>query len=390
MPCQAPLNVRSLTCPGPGGAANVCIHCQRIGNIRDRRLSISNMIATDPLVSGAQLQVGWTDRADIIVTNLLNNAIQGMGAPPPCTYAFCLAGSGARHEACPYSDLDCFFLVESVDPANTAYFRTVSTTVKQSLENMDEIAGLRFCFGGLNPLGQPGAHEQRPELILTPVAMAALLEDPQVDSHVRGSIDECRLLVGGGGNSAQLYQDYKAETNMIMGSTPMTFSSRPLLTNRRNEGLNAIREALKPDHAPPSSQATVYDIKKKFYRLPQMVVKGLALYYNIAEINSISAVQGLRVAGKLSSPMAQRIAGVLDIAGKIRNKAHLHAGYEVDEVFSVAQGAQPNLVLNAQDLKDLRLCIIELHQIRNRAQDFLDAKTKIVIIGKRGNPFAEN
>ena len=54
----------------------------------------------------------------------------------PPAFALCLCGSLARREACPYSDIDSFLLVEKRTDKDTEYFRRVGKEVKQCLLEM--------------------------------------------------------------------------------------------------------------------------------------------------------------------------------------------------------------------------------------------------------------
>ncbi len=398
MACMA--KPQSPGCPGPPPPtetkvkimiqvtpSNLCAYCSRVVdskiNIRARRNSIDQLAANS---TGLQLLSEWKDRADRIVIELFQQEI-GRAGIVPCNYAFCLAGSGARGEACPYSDLDCFLLVETVSVETKDYFRGVSTKVRDMLLDMDEIAGLQFCMGGLNPLGQLNARE-RPELILTPVEMAALIENPAIDKHISGSLGEYRLLCGSAG-SDRIMEAYKTEVNLILAKTCITFSSRPSLTTSRKDGLQSIREALK--FKVPDKEAATWDMKMDFYRLPQLVVKGLRLYYGIEAVSTASAITELSQKGKLSANMARGLTELMDVLTGIRAKAQLHSRQELNEVYTTAPlNPGKNYVLSDMELQALKGQWFFLKRLYDRAQQFLTAKEQILIIGKRGNPFAEN
>ena len=148
MPCKAPAFMRDLNCPGPGGmpavrrckrcargmceapdntfdpncegpeagpADFVCQTCKLKKTMKARRGSIVGMQGA----RGQYLQREWSDRVAMVVQELFDEQI---GPRPPCRYAMCLAGSGARHEASPYSDLDCFLLVEDDSPTTVKVF----------------------------------------------------------------------------------------------------------------------------------------------------------------------------------------------------------------------------------------------------------------------------
>jgi hypothetical protein len=66
-----------------------------------RRGSVANLMQ-QPGMSGRALQDAWTQRVEVIVDEMFQEALGAKALP--CQYAFCLAGSGARHEASPYSN----------------------------------------------------------------------------------------------------------------------------------------------------------------------------------------------------------------------------------------------------------------------------------------------
>jgi hypothetical protein len=135
--------------------------------------------------STALVQQAWTTRAIRIVEDLYGEAFLAAGGPP-CAFAFGISGSGARQEACPYSDLDCFIVLDpTAGAAQVTAMVAISQTVRDRLAHINwdrDVAaanagvpnkGFTFCAGGLNPGGWGGAG---PVLTGTAVDLAALIE----------------------------------------------------------------------------------------------------------------------------------------------------------------------------------------------------------------------
>lgn len=398
--CEAPN--RTATCRGTNGPAPLqCGVCKGKVNLRARRLSVANMMAPVHGLTTGFIQQAWTTRAINIVADLYDEFFGGGG--PPCDYAFCITGSGARREACPYSDLDCFIVLDPTAgvPEKTQILQ-VSQQVKNRLDYMtwdrETVAangapdkGFTFCTGGLNPGGWNGIGVPIPQLTGTPAELANILETNLNTAngaleHVISGLQES----GFGFGKAQLHRDLVTEVDQIMGKTCWKMSSRPALSHRKRRGTEAIHQAVTdPDFAIPNPGDTRFNIKKGFYRLPQFVTKGLAWYYGVNSVSSDDQIHDLTQAGHMHANKAAVFRRALDAPLRLRISAQLSSGKEHDYVRSAAHGgANPDneLVLSAGQLLSLQNAIADLQQIRQWSQNFLAQKKKV--IGKRKNAFA--
>ena len=391
-------------CPGPGGlpAAKVCPECRARANLRDRRASMSNLLL-QPGVTGAQLQRGWTQRVEAIVQQMFLDAFAGN---EPCRYAFCIAGSGARHEASPFSDLDCFLLLEDDSPANVTFFRNASKQVSDLLLALDYGTGLRFC-NLMSPLGCPG-DQTAPELMRTPHGMADVVEwpDTRANAHVKGGLQENRFLFG----TQQLHADFVTDLNNVVNKTCFTFSSRVTITRGKQMGLDTIKKLLQDrEYAPPQKTDQWFHVKNQFYRPPQFIAKGLAWFYGVPDVNTVQQLDALVLGNHMSRSVANNFKPILDVMARLRFKLHLDREGEKDFVYvatatrdaeiaringlvttskeerDLRTRLQQGTLLTAQERADLVAVIPNLHYIMRLAAEFVKEKEKV--LGKRNNPF---
>jgi len=391
------------TCPGPNPPANRadllaarCAACAGRINLLARRQSISNMLGATVPTTGLQLEAAWTQRVVTIVENLYDDYFQGN---EPCAYTFCLTGSGARKEACPYSDIDCFIVVETgASAGDITALATASKHVRERLVDMnwhgagpEQDKGFVFCIGGLNPEGWNSVGTPPQRLIDKPHELAGVLEanldtTSQAMAHVVSGLQEADFGFG----DQQLFTDFQREIDLIVGKTCLKMASRPLLTLKKRQGMETVRDAVtNPEFDIPDPNGNRFNIKKGFYRLPQFLSKGLAWYYGIASVRTLDQISALQTGNRLSDSNARHFINAINKAGKVRVKSHLHAQKESDWVRSAAN-ADPNpdneYVLTANELADLKDAIKSLTKLKDLGTDFIGQKEKF--IGKRRNPFA--
>lgn len=436
MPCKAPAHSRVPTCPGPAGQPahlrcqrcarglceapgdkfdrncygtdarqdqRTCVHCSRKKNFRSRRGSIINLVAAGN-TTGTGLQQAWTQRVDTIAEDLFGDCLVG---EIPCGYAFCLAGSGARHEASPYSDLDCFILVDDPSPAKIDFFVRTCEGMRSAMTVAEGgNSGLRFC-NIMSPFGSPG-DPKAPPLIRTPHDMAALVEmsEDRVHSHISGGLQEHRFLFG----NRQLYDDFKIDLNVIVAKTCRSFSSRPFITRRKKMGLKVIKETVESYKAPKATD-TDFHVKEQFYRPPQFLAKGLAWYYGIDEVGTAAQLRALVQSNNMSQTTANNFMTVMDAMAQLRFKLHLDAEGEKDFVYLDRQKRESELaplrllnqhqlsqdqklrkgrlesgtLLSPGDVQPLIKSISNLNYIVKLGREFVAQKEKL--LGKRRNPF---
>ncbi|MDL2356775.1 MAG: DUF294 nucleotidyltransferase-like domain-containing protein [Pseudomonadota bacterium] len=338
---------------------------------------------------GKAIQTAWNTRIDTIISGLFQaaygEAMAAGGVPlADSPWAFCVSGSGARQEACPYSDLDCFVLLDDASPSRVAIFRDGALRMRTMLFAMGEdgavdTLGVRFCHGGLNPIGLGVASS--PPLIGTPATIASFIENATVADHIRQGLSESRLICG----HKALHDTYLAETEAIRGKSLSAPWARPMLPGRKKLGLKLIQDAASKT-IPDMSGAL--DIKTDIYRLPQFLLGGLAAYYGEAETNSFRIVTALERRGKLGRSSVTAFNRVLEAVARLRTTAHLGMHREAD---MIAPPTAPDSVnetkLEAADWLKLKICRMELEALKRLAGEFATAKQKM-FQSDRNNPFA--
>ena len=405
--CEAPGEKFSPTCAGPDGKPPqiVCPICMRKRQFVMRRGSVANLMQ-QPGMSGRALQDAWTQRVEVIVDEMFQEALGAKALP--CQYAFCLAGSGARHEASPYSDLDCFVLVSDDGAQEVKFFHDVCKDMSDMLMAVEGNSGLRFC-NIMAPFGSPG-NPKAPKLIRTPHNMADLVEwsEDSIESHISGGLQEHRFLFG----TKKLYDDFKTDLNVILAKTCFSFSSRPAITRGKKMGLKVIKDLVTdPRFTPPSSTDEYFHVKEQFYRPPQFIAKGLAWYYGIDAVSTHDQVTQLVATNHMSHGVAYSFKAVMSVMAKYRFRLHLDREGEKDFVFTNQGKRDAELaILNAKsavsrteaekerhtrltagtlmtraEVKDLTDVIPNLAFIMALARTFVKEKEKA--LGKRGNPF---
>jgi hypothetical protein len=435
----------------------MCAICRGKANIRARRGSISRLSQV-PEVKASTLQEGWTSRAAEIVKGLYEEFfLQLPERGPPCPYAFCVGGSGARREACPYSDLDAFIVLDpGAKRAEVDAFDSVSLQVMLRLEEIEFdstrhnmapqdrrllyqqvakdlqevvrnnnnkspfnqqkpapkryvddngkdlvlITGLVFCQGGSNPGAwvnlQSGRARDRwlvgsrlpCELTATAVDLAKAVErNLKKRKKVLGHVMDGLMESGFGFGTEQLHRDYLRELDKVTGDTCNQFSSSAGLGFKREGGLKAIEAAT--GYTVPAQNATRFNIKTEFYRLPQFVVKGLAWFYGIDAVATSDQLQGLVAGRHMSKSNEQIFRRVLNFL-TVRVASHLKAGEEADWVRTSddKENKPGDYTLKVSETIEFRERRRDLIKIKVLASSFLEEKRKA--FGSRTNPFWGN
>lgn len=406
--CEAPGDSFDARCQGPDAAPDQysCRSCKHKHQLVARRNSVSNLRGQG--ATGQQLQQAWTGRVETMVENLWNDAVRGSRVP--CNYAFCFAGSLARNEASPFSDLDCFILVADDNAEVVDGFLEYCTAIKKIFTNAEGNWGLRFC-NIMTPFGDPG-NPRAPKLVRTPANMAELLEwaPGDIEGHITNGLAENRF---GFGNQ-ELYRSFKTDLNRILGTNCWKMSSRPLLTRQKRMGLKVIQDLVNdPKFQPPNRTDESFHVKEQFYRPPQFLAKGLAWYYGVDAVSTMDQLAELRRRNLMSLVSFNNFKAIMDVMARLRFKLHLDREGEKDFVYTnqgardlevqQLEGISPHsrtmdqkerlnrlksgTFLTRAELADLIGCIANLNYIMRKAREFVAQKEKV--IGKRKNPFAD-
>jgi Putative nucleotidyltransferase DUF294 len=413
MPCPSHVT----NCAGPEGVGptdqiptTLCHVCRGKVNMSRRRRSIDLRTDTSPV---DELQSGWTERSLKIVQDLYDEMWQVK--PAPCDYAFCLTGSGARMEACPYSDMDAFIVLDTSTPAIRQRFTEVSMYVKANLAAMNVrdphrlqrgalIKGFVFCNGGLNPLGIKEIASDRAiiehkvaELTDTAPKLAGIVENYYSNPANQQNKDLTHIVQGMqetsfGFGAARLHKRLAEEVDLVMGKSDWRFLSLSGPTRKQKMGLALLEEAgTKVEFDLPRRAEPQYHIKQKFIRVPQFVLKGLCWYYNTTapDLSSWSLIEQLQQDKRLHPNKAKLFKETLTMAHKVRIKSHLHTHQESDLVQthdSPFRQMVPDYAMTDGETQALHQAEPHIKRIRELARQFVQNKKKT--FGKRNNPFA--
>jgi len=353
-------------------------------NIRERRGSVTRLGLSG--ASGKQLQVAWNTRLDTIVSALFKSSLEMIVKDSSEKgWCFCVSGSGARQEACPYSDLDCFILVENDGPSQVDVFRRAAKQMSDILFAIDEDGtldlGIRFCHGGLNPLGYNT--ESQPELIGSPGQIASLIEHSAVNEHIRTGLGESRGLCG----DEKLHDAYRLEVESVRGKSLWAPLGRPLLAGHKKQAMKLLEKAASAWKGGLDKNTKEVDIKLDVYRIPQYALGGLAMYYGVNEQNSFKIVEALQTRAKLSHRAVVAFKEVLEVSAKMRISAHLVQGGEVDALVNKPQKNATEL--NDEEWKTLLNCRYQLEFIARVSRQFCENKRSALKMN-RSNPFVDS
>jgi putative nucleotidyltransferase DUF294 len=354
--------------------------------------------------TGEQLQRAWTERVKKIVEFLYAQA--WTDGKPPGDFAFGVCGSGARQQACPYSDLDSFIVTRTDDAAVLQKFDAASEKVKDFLEAINAAdstvagKGFIFCNGGLNPLSKTGKGgpfiPNPPRLTTTPKNFAAFLEafhsDPRglklalggTKGHIADGLQEAAFAFG----DESLFGEFVREVDLVMGKTCNGFASRPSVTRKKHMGIEMMSTAGKDEFKLPEGNQASFDVKKHFLRMPQFALKALTYYYDIPEVDAARQVADLQQGRRLHERTGKMLLHLLEVPQRIRVRAHLQMHGENDKIcFDAYKGADKDkhYVLTQQEAKDITQCLGELKILQKMIKEFLVQKQKSW--GSRKNPF---
>lgn len=283
-----------------------------------------------------------------ILISLIEESIRLIGKSPPDRFAVMGLGSMARREVAPYSDIEFAFLVEDNSPETMDYFRELSQLLTLKMVNMGETkcellrfkrgkggredrpaksfvpTGFSMDIGGLCPAGKSGVYE----LIGTPNQLAQLQREKWLRSNsseiiLVNAMTTVSCLMG----DLRLVAAYKKEVKKILDKKIVrTFWQGKIQTLRQVRALELIRGFVS-EFEPRLDQDKIdlrgFDVKKELYRLPQTVISGLALYYDLKSSNTLEKIGELQEKGLISPAGADRLKQVFRSILTLRAQAHL-------------------------------------------------------------------
>jgi hypothetical protein len=374
---------------------------QHRAELDDVRAQMRTMLAAR--VPTFLVQQYASEMIDLLLKQMHVEALQEMQAAgwgtPPTEYAFLALGSGGRHEATTFGDLDFALVVGSKKQAaqgpggqkktSQQYFQELGERMKQKVYGLKERGptavlgekqrkGLRICEGGVFPASSGQFEYGKTSLIGTVEDLAAIQRKPGFitmgdvefnlgeDAEVFDALREPRFAFGSEGG-AQLAQTYTDELAKVMTEKADSGQTR---------GVEAGKAAIKGAsdvHLPDPAAMDGGTIElKKLYRAVQLYVKGLCMMVNLQVTNSRKRVQELMQGGQLSPDVGGQVIEALDVLTSIRTKAHLTTLEQNDAVTAVAPEQSDGDEGNGYVLTDT-----ELEQLKHVVAVVIPALAKV-------------
>jgi hypothetical protein len=315
----------------PYGTGYRCPYCWKISQDRlksvHHRMDEQRQYLQDDLdrrAQGGGLMSSWTDFVDLQLADLYGE----LSAKQPCHFAFCVCGSLARTEACPWSDIDAFILTEHSNDKIKDFFRNASVAVEYHLSfarpntynlpksrkcaNGEKLpgdrfggnTGFKFCNGGLSPTN--------PVFVNTPDEMLHRYEEYFREPHYRQSV-------------------LQTQARFVFGYMPLFDKWLKNLGKRvawdagtmRRDALTEMQELA--NRPLPNGRGESINVKTDLYRPVQLILHSLALNYGINEVNPRQEADALVKAGHMSREVANLFKETLDGIFRLRAAGHLTA-----------------------------------------------------------------
>ncbi len=258
--------------------------------------------------------------------------------PAPVKWAAMGMGSMSREEMCPYSDVDCAFLIDKESQEALNYFRKLSKILELKIINLGETKfpvfggefdsptpdGFCMDVGGNTPLGVTGVYE----LIGTPKTLAQFqtvqwmdrsIILPNAMSHVCFIAGKERLIVD--------YNKEKAKVQNLIDKKA-TDKNRNVLSLRLLQG---HVEEFAPNLTKEKEEISAFGIKKELYRPFQEIIGSLALFYQLKAKTTFTRIDELVDLNIFSSKGGENLKKAITHVLKLRLQAHLF--YQNEEEF---------------------------------------------------------
>ncbi|WP_194848015.1 tetratricopeptide repeat protein [Candidatus Neptunochlamydia vexilliferae] len=338
-------------------------HRNYLKKLREKLATIRAQVSTD-LGNGQdvlKIQAYLTNQYQELLSKIIESSINLTRKKPPISFNIMGLGSMARHEMCPYSDVEFAIIVGKNTPEVTKYFKKLSQLIELRVTNLGETkwdilrpkrqsdgsmreaisltpGGFSMDIGGLSPLGKPGVYE----LIGTPKELAAYQNPEWLQKHdgelilVNALTHGCYFM-----GDVNLLKTYYKEVTKWLDKREGSFFSRGSKerTKRALSMLKGHAEEFKPYLTDDRIDIRAYDIKRDLYRPLQMAIGGLLLYHGIESQGTLLGVKTL-LAKKLISPEgAKHLSQALRTALTLRIQTHLFYKKE-KEIFYFSKGMQ--------------------------------------------------
>ncbi len=300
----------------------------------------------------------------------------------------------AAQEACPYSDVDCFGgwvgknedvdvikraamdVQNQLEVVGTAWEGTDSSGARHVLHD-----GFHFCHGGLSP----------EKMCATPEGMIDFIQgEAGANAHVLDALGgtffygKWRVLRG---------VHRESQGSFVSNRMRLRPSKRPL------DSLKKYLADENKDKKYREKENLIFTIiKDRLYRPAQQVVKGVAQFYGITEVETRVQVQKLKAQGKLSTAVFNFLEGYLNDVAKLRIANHTRWGreYEIiyfknpekptkEEAELIQKGKFP--LVTGVEKQHVNKLMADSEAIRDLGNEFVRQKSKTGYFVIKKNPF---
>jgi hypothetical protein len=341
------------------------------------RLEAARESAAEALRTGGSPQVALarlTEAVDRIVGSC-DERIRGELGEPPVAYSIVAAGSYARLEISPYSDLDYAIVLDRDTPAAKSYFTRYAARLEKLLERIDGKDRLHTC-DLLSPSGKLGE-----ALLDTPANLAARAAGASSDfdqltakdrDYIQTVLSCTRALPKIG--DPRLGEAFRAELERHLGATwPKIDSSGPrralldriLLSLRDPFGLpEEIPGWPKAEHVPLDPEVAIesgkVNLKHDLMKALQIPLFALRVIYGIEETSGSDVLDALAKDGHLDRSFAAKLkeTHLALLAMRVRN--HLAVGRSDDRLTEISPA----------DRRAIRRAVPLLYRLRQTLEAF--------------------
>ncbi len=287
------------------------------------------------LLIGTYAQKQWSKMVEVVLVELFKERLDT--GITPTLFALVVSGSVARREACPYSDVESFILIDK--KINPDYFKEVA-----------EHVNLIMHFSGEGTRGFGFDDELCPmNHVYTPLEMVDWLEekisdtnDPGGAAAKRGVLTDFRFIYG----ELSVFEEF---VWLVKGVRDGINSTRNQVLVAWRQEINKIyigetgqRLNLFNDQSPytqlPSGRL---HLKYQYYRWLEQVPRYMCEYYKLEVIGARKQVEALYEAQHISFQVKKYILGALEDIARLRVKVQLDAEYNEHGVLKHPPGAQP-------------------------------------------------
>ena len=302
--------------------------------------------------SAESIMKWFTAETRAFAVRVIQEGMNTLAHPPTRPFSMVMAGSGAREEMFPGSDLDLSPVTDVTQQASVvALFEFVQYVEKRLKATMDYLKvklGLQHELG-LGPDTGVFGFAKTPELLAAKVV--EMQNTGQDATEIWGSQ-----------HSGGLTGRFEAERDRLGTQQHALGQLQGLLIEFPEVDPGAVQEI---------------DIKKGFLRFPTLVVRDLCQFFKVPATNSFDRVRALVAGGKLDDSIGQGVLRALEIISRMRLKLHVHYGEERDDAATGPGRGKPNAyVLSLQEIQDLTDAQISLTAFRAGVTEFVQSKGK--------------